>query len=180
MVAWLVGNGTIECGDIPKIKTTVWNCLFRRKFLIENNISFERFMDFEDDWVFLIKCLLSADKVYLENKCVYYWRINLDSESHSHKYVECFYPNRKKLKKFINETLDAIDISEKQRKDFEIMFQRRTFLWNLYNECYRDESLREKIINIREVVKSEIPEVQYDLISDKYSKKENFLQYSIQ
>lgn len=175
LIVWLIGNGTISCDGVPKIKTTVWNCLFRKSFLDKHNIVFEKFMDFEDDWVFLIRCLLHADKVNLENKCVYYWRINPESESHSHKYVENFYPNRKKLKKFIDETLNAINVSENKRKDFEVMFQRRTFLWGLYNECYGEQSLSKKIENVRQIVELEVPKIRYPLLDTGYSKKENML-----
>lgn len=175
LVAWLIGNGTLSYGSVPKIKSTVWNCLFRREFLIKNKIAFERYIDFEDDWVFLIRCLLSAEKICMEKTCVYYWRINPVSESHSHKYVKDFYWNRKKLKEFINYSLDAINLDEEKRKDFEVMFQRRTFLWNLFNECYSGEGIKKQILIINEIHKYEFPEVHYDLIGKEYSKKENLL-----
>lgn len=172
---WLVGNGTIEYGSVPRIGSTVWCCLFQKKFLENNNILFEKFIDYEDDWVFLIKCLICAESILLENKILYYWNVNDSSESHKNKYVDRFYENRIELKKFIDDVLDKMQVPIKDRKRFEVMFQRRTLLWNLYNECYRKGSLKDKIRNIQMYTEIELEKTRYNLINKSYSTKENIL-----
>ena len=66
---------------------TVWNCLFRKDVIDRNGIHFRSFVDYEDDWIFLIDNLLGSEKIFLSKDHFYCWTVNPESESHSHKYI---------------------------------------------------------------------------------------------
>lgn len=173
LIKWLIGTGVISYSEnIPQISSTIWNCVFRKEFIIKNNITFRKYIDYEDDWLFLIDCLLCSNRLFLNQSILYYWKVNCKSESHTHKYVKDFYRNRKLLKKEIDSILNKINISIKDKYDFAIMFQRRTLLWNLFNECYSNHSLNIKIQNIKTTTEEE--NAKYKMIKGN-SKKENIL-----
>lgn len=67
--------------------TSVWNCIFRREFLEENNIRFGAFVDYEDDWKIVTESLCYASRVCLVRDAFYSWTINPGSESHTPKYI---------------------------------------------------------------------------------------------
>jgi hypothetical protein len=66
----------------------VWKCIFSKKFIDENNMEFHRFVDYEDDWIFVTQALSYASRVITESSIGYYWRINGKSESHRQKFID--------------------------------------------------------------------------------------------
>lgn len=67
---------------------TIWKCIFDRKFLMENDFSFKRFIDYEDDWIFLTEVLCTAQKAVTDSYTGYYWRVLDESQSHDGHFVE--------------------------------------------------------------------------------------------
>lgn len=70
------------------ICASIWKCVISRKFILDNNILFKRFISYEDDWIFFIEILTFAEKVSTVKEQLYKWRINFLSESHREKYVQ--------------------------------------------------------------------------------------------
>ena len=58
-----------------KYNVEVWNKIYKKRFLLDNNIFFEEGIIHEDE-LFSIKILLSTNKIEHINKCFYYYRIN--------------------------------------------------------------------------------------------------------
>ncbi len=50
-------------------------------------LQFKRFINYEDDWIFLIELLVYCNSVSTIKEVGYFWRTNLESESHADKYV---------------------------------------------------------------------------------------------
>lgn len=67
---------------------TVWKCIFRKRFLEENGIFFHRFINYEDDWIFVTEALSCASAVVTDSMTGYYWCVNSGSESHKGKYMD--------------------------------------------------------------------------------------------
>lgn len=63
----------------------IWNKLYRRKFLVENNLKFPPMQTFED-MVFSFYCIILAKNYVRVPNLVYNWRVR--SDSHSHKGVD--------------------------------------------------------------------------------------------
>jgi glycosyltransferase involved in cell wall biosynthesis len=61
----------------------LWQCLFRLDFLRAQDIHFRRFLDIEDDFLFVLDALQAAEKMILMSEPGYYWRKNVRSESYN-------------------------------------------------------------------------------------------------
>ena len=91
---------------------SVWNCIFKKEVIFKNDIHFRRFVDYEDDWIFLIDNLLGAEKVFLSRDLFYCWTVNPKSESHTHKYIPNLCSKLKPLMEYHCEVLRKADTTE--------------------------------------------------------------------
>lgn len=89
-----------EC-KIKDVPPVVWNCIFCRDFLINNNIYFVKFVDYEDDFTFLVQCLCKARKICTSKEKYYKWFVRKESESHREKYIENFYKKNLQLNQWL-------------------------------------------------------------------------------
>lgn len=67
---------------------SVWKCIFRTDFVRNNQIKFRKFVNFEDDWIFVTRALCCAQNVVTTSRAGYCWRVNDNSESHKGLYIE--------------------------------------------------------------------------------------------
>lgn len=67
---------------------SVWKCIFRLDFITDNHIRFQKFINYEDDWIFVTQALCCVQKVVTTSKTGYCWRVNEHSESHKKIYIE--------------------------------------------------------------------------------------------
>lgn len=67
---------------------TIWKCIFRREFLDFYHIKFRRFIDYEDDWIFMAEAFSYASCAVSCEFQGYYWRINKTSKSHRKNYIQ--------------------------------------------------------------------------------------------
>ena len=77
--------------------------MFRMNFWRVHQIQFRRYVNFEDDLLVKTQALASAKCVSTIAYVGYYWRVNLNSETYTHSYIE--------------------DIAEKQQKCYEDLYQ---------------------------------------------------------
>ncbi len=84
---------------------TVWKCIFSRDFIAKNNITFRRFINYEDDWIFVTEALSKADRVITDSYIGYYWKLNGTSESHKGRFIGNL---TQKLKDFDDYTLSYL------------------------------------------------------------------------
>lgn len=157
----LVMRGLVDYPDC-KITGSVWCCMFRTDFLRENNISFYRFCDYEDDWIFLTLALVQAERFCVEKKTVYTWNIREDSESHNRKvndrYLDDFYEKHKLLRAFFWEALKNANLDAAMEERFGCELQKQALLWSLSNETGRGISKHtadESIDTLKKVVAKE-------------------------
>jgi glycosyltransferase involved in cell wall biosynthesis len=136
----LVMRGLVHDPDC-EVSGSVWCCMFRTEFLRENNISFYRFCDYEDDWIFLILAMVHAERFCIEPKTVYSWVVRRDSESHGRaakdRYLEDFYEKHRLLRAFFWEALKQAPPTSKEAERFDCELQKQALLWSLSNETGR-------------------------------------------
>lgn len=74
--------------DNIKLENSIWKCLINRAVIAKYNIRFKKFINYEDDRTFLMELLSVVNSVSLLKDCLYYWRINLNSETYRRKYID--------------------------------------------------------------------------------------------
>ena len=106
----------VDKNDNGIIWPTVWNCLFKRKIIENNNIEFHSFVNYEDDELFLANYLIHCNSVYLEKKNLYYWTEHNESRSHSFIYVNDLEVKIKQLwdyrRELLNNRIDKKQMSK--------------------------------------------------------------------
>lgn len=68
----------IKSAERNSFIVVAWSKLYRREFLVENNLCFEPRMIYEDN-LFYLQCVLKAKSVYSINEQLYVYRIRQDS-----------------------------------------------------------------------------------------------------
>ena len=82
------GFATDDFADVKlKMGNHIWKCLIKKSLIEKNDIRFKQFINFEDDRTFLLDVLSVAQRVSLLSECLYFWRINLQSETYRRKYI---------------------------------------------------------------------------------------------
>jgi glycosyltransferase involved in cell wall biosynthesis len=136
----LVMRGLVHYADC-EVTGSVWCCMFRRGFLVEYNISFYSFCDYEDDWIFLTLAMTHTGKFCMETKTVYTWRIHGASESHDRvekdRYIDGLYDKHRLLQAFFWEALKHASLTDELEDRFACELQKQTLLWSLSNETGR-------------------------------------------
>lgn len=66
----------------------IWNCMFRAEFWRKYNFKFRIYVNYEDDLLVKIETLAKALGIVTLSYIGYYWRANLESETHAHKFIE--------------------------------------------------------------------------------------------
>lgn len=67
---------------------SIWKCIFRTDFILRNEIRFQSFLHYEDDWLFVTKALCQAQKVVTVSEAGYCWRVHEASRSHKKGSIE--------------------------------------------------------------------------------------------
>lgn len=138
----------------PFISTSVWNVIYRREFLTENDIHFKSFIDYEDDWIFNIESLIHAEKVAISSKGYYCWVINNESESHQNKYIPDLLAKRKNWMNWISEIIDKLDVSPEKAEAFKTnVLIPRNIMMCFNNACWKKEADKDdKLKEIKEAL----------------------------
>lgn len=129
----------------PKIRKnvgcSVWTKMFRKSFLDKNNIRFQTFLDYEDDWIMAIDAFSQAKKVCIIDDILYIWRINRRSESHDRiikdKYIDSFYSKFEGLRTFLIQKYKETNPNDRDEKTFLGDLEKQLLLWALSNETGR-------------------------------------------
>lgn len=133
------------------IKSTIWNCIFKKSFIKDNDIHFFRYTSYEDDWLFMIESLKHANKIYLYNDSYYSWTVNNKSESHVNKYIENYFKKSLDLLDYAINSLKETGLKEEDLKDYKLRCNSNIMLWNFYNECESDINIKQND-NIKQLV----------------------------
>ena len=153
-------------GDViktsKKIDCNIWNKIYRLEFLKENQIYFKTFLDYEDDWIFVINAMRYAQNIVLRDDIIYVWRKNEESESRNRvvrdKYLEDFYQKHCALRKFLLDALKEISLEDNLYALFEKELQKETLLWGLSNETGRgilNRTISQSTDVMKKIVKQE-------------------------
>ena len=98
-----------SCNDMPQyifnaFQNWTWNKLFKRDFIIKNNIAFQPLRR-TNDLLFTCAALALADRITVVDQCLVYYRIGMAANSQATNYIAPldFYEAFIALKKFLTE-----------------------------------------------------------------------------
>lgn len=115
---------------------TIWNCIFRTELIKKNNIELYSYVDYEDDWIFLLNTLLSANKVIFSKEPYYLWKIHETSHSHRHRYIADLETKLHKLNTYIFSIMMKVGISSEVLNKKKLLQRRDSIISVLYNATY--------------------------------------------
>lgn len=95
----------------------LWGALFKKKVVDDSNISFKRFIHYEDDYLFLLDYLLSSNKVSFISGVGYLWRTNMNSFSHTFKYVDNYIYRSELYLNYIAEKCNFLSLEDRKKVD---------------------------------------------------------------
>lgn len=153
-------------GDVlqttKKIDCNIWNKVYRLDFLRAHQINFYKYLDYEDDWIFVINVMRYARNITLRKKVVYIWRQNEESESRNRiikdKYLDDFYKKHSALREFLLDALSEISLPDDYQAIYEGELQKETLLWGLSNETGRgisNRTIKQSTVVMQNIVKQE-------------------------
>lgn len=143
-------NTSIYPGNGISIGNTIWRCMVKDSFIQENAIYFRRYVNYEDDWLFVLDCLARAKSVSMVSDILYYWRVNLKSETYTSKYIYDIYLKDKTLQDEIEKIMQIAGIDEKMVSVFRKHYSCVRYINILENEMKNDKNnLRSKIDYIK-------------------------------
>lgn len=97
---------------------TLWKCIYKKSFLIVNEFCFRRFIDYEDDWLFVTETLCAAKKAVTDSYTGYYWRLDDDSRSHACHFVEDIIAKMREYDAYVTKYLERAIVDKEILKEY--------------------------------------------------------------
>lgn len=151
---WLIMG---EVTGVPEVSvsSSIWNCIILTDFVRSNNICFESFIRYDDDYVFLLRCLAYSKSVYLCAEAYYRWRLHMSSESHTVKYLDNIADRYERQRRFKLEYLKSFcDVTAEELNSFTEYLVANTIYVTVCNEAVSDHELSVSRERIRNVISS--------------------------
>lgn len=140
---------------------TLWKCIYNRRFLINNCFCFKRFVNYEDDWIFVTETLCAAKKVVTDSYTGYYWRVSDGSKSHSCHFVENIIPRMREYSAYVGKYLKDGIVDKDVLKEYIRISLCENFVMLYQNEAgipkYDKKKKRQYHMEVKEYMES----VQY-------------------
>ncbi len=149
-------------GKMVSVAACVWDKMFRVSFLREQGIHFKRFLDYEDDLLFMIDVMSAAHSFVYDERELYINNDNPLSESRGRikkdRYIESFYEKITSFRSFMEKAVDNTGLAVEYQERFFCELQKMVLLWCLSNETGRGiqgRSVKDSVNIVRNTVASE-------------------------
>lgn len=146
------GTNCYEKNSNIRLENDIWKCMIRRNFILENEIRFRHFVNYEDDFLFLLDILARADRMAMISETLYYWRINLASETYNTPYVDQLYEKDIRLQNEVIKIMEMAQIEETYINTYIKCQNCNRYIHMVENEARNDSSnLKSKISTIKKI-----------------------------
>lgn len=122
LLKWLLLDDAVDVKPEDTVSKTVWNVMFSRKLLENNDVQFERMIANEDDWLFLVRCVQVAKTVYLEKETLYYWRVHSSQTTQNPRYIPEYCSKRKKLRKIVDYMCNELKCTSEEKTKYNVRY----------------------------------------------------------
>ncbi len=155
---WLVMGEVLPSPEIT-ISSSIWNCVISAALIKDNGICFESFIRYDDDWVFLLRCLSFSKSIYLCSQAHYCWLIRSSSELHTQKYIPDIVSKYKKLREFkIDYINSCCSFTIDEMNSFIAYFDANTIYAAIHNEAVSKNPLSESKHIIKNAIRDNKPQ----------------------
>lgn len=113
----------------------VWAALYRTAFVKQNNYKFKRYVNIEDDYLFVFNCLTGAKKVLCISDVGYYWSYNEKSETYRMKYIPDIIQKYEKLYEYLLTSVKAVCNIEDVKRDYIKYIKQEVLIFGTEN-CF--------------------------------------------
>ena len=149
---WLV-MGEVMPAPYVSIPTSIWTCVISSDLVKSNNIRFESYIRYDDDWVFLLRCLSYCKSLFLCKQAYYNWLIHDASESHTAKYMPDILERYENLKKFKLEYIkNWCNATDEEIEAFVAYFDANTVYVTIRNESVSGNKLSVSRKMVKDVI----------------------------
>lgn len=149
----------------------IWSCLFQREFLEKNCIRCRKFVDIEDDYLFVLDSISAADRIAMMDQVGYYWRKNLRSESHRIRYISNILEKQEMLRDYLLNILRKQNVDEEIFLEFESTQQIMMYLKAIVNCCsVQNRSLKERKLVYKRIQTLDANKFLHKYTPEKYQK----------
>lgn len=124
--------------NVDRKYCSIWKCLFKTKFIKDYDIKFVKLIDFEDDHTFLSEAYLYANRVSSISKVCYLWRINLNSESYTFKYLPDLSEKQNKYYNYFLNILKINNISPQYISEWTENLNTQFVISSIENVCSKN------------------------------------------
>lgn len=98
---------------------SIWTCVFKRSFWDACGLRFRAYINFEDDLLVKVEALSKASCVSTVSDIGYLWRVNLESETYSHHFVENIGQKQEQAYLDMKESLTAFNPNKEFMESFK-------------------------------------------------------------
>lgn len=111
----------------------VWQAVYRLNLIKKYKIHFRKFVDIEDDYLFLLDYLCIADTLVVTQNIGYIWRCNKESETYRRRIINDILLKYENMYGYIDTKLKIAGINETQLVDYEIFKLQDTCIASMEN-----------------------------------------------
>lgn len=126
----------------------IWAGLYRTETIKTHEIRFKRFVDIEDDYLFVLDFLSCARKVCFITETGYAWRYNLRSETYKQKYIDRYLQRTADMYRYIDQQIAQIALDSDVKARYRLYQKQDTLvraIENGYTILNPDRSERKRI-----------------------------------
>jgi len=125
----------------------VWVGIYKRSLIEEKGIRFKKFVDIEDDYLFVFDFLNSASSLGIMRKVGYAWRLNQKSETYRLKYIDNILERYQRFYDYLEQTAE---ISADVLSKFKAYWIQNTVVMSIENSFTYLNRSKEEQAGIRE------------------------------
>lgn len=127
----------------------VWAGIYKRDIIQKNNIFFKKFIDIEDDYLFVFDFLNEASRLMLMHKVGYAWRYNQKSETYRLKYIDHILVRYERFYEYLSQKSENHGISKDVLEKFEVYRVQNTLVMTIENSYTCLNRSKEENVAIR-------------------------------
>ena len=96
----------------------LWSGLYKKNIIEKFNMTFFSYINYEDDYLFVLEYLRHANMISFIKETGYLWLVNKKSFSHTESYVKSYLNKSIRLRDYLVQFANSIDDIEKNEKEY--------------------------------------------------------------